>query len=658
MTSQPSNEERNRLRLQAWEQRNLESSQAKEQSTLNVHLFGQPYKIIKSDELSSRIQRMLAQHSHASEAHGLCAAHGWSDQVVSESPEIKPSPQHHSLPDALTLQKSIQGKAVLPQFLEQTKTNELQCVEGILREMTCSWPPLLSGIHSPPPDYPPKTQGPVKEINPHKQEEPSHSHQSSSVSSLSAADSVCSSDSESSKSVSESGTDDPPVSSSSKSEPAPASVASEDWQLYKLIQFRQQNYRSKSQWVQSPKLSPPKNGFKQPTVSVFSPARDSPNLLSSNQKTVHFTTSKKSCLDTPESTETSDARKQIEKTSNGGVCVHFNQTSTKQGEGDWLKDETKVKKENKSHKQSQKCIVSESEITTNHLKNEKKISHDQCKSRSTTTSDLVSPSCSCGKSKAEARKKTADKLSQKDKRTKRYSLNGSKDTQSLVVKIDLNLLSKIPGTTGSLETNTEQHFSKEDKPHEVTNSRKKVKEDQSCQKKKQKLHDHNPTLHSARLENPTSEKRAKKSDEKFDNYKHCSENAPQLNKETVKCQNKKSSGKNTEESHVQKPTKETPSNRPLLKFENRHYPVKHYIKEAKRLKHKADAELEKLCKTFHYLSAALFFIESGIAMERDPQISMSSYTMFAETVELVKFVLKISHSEDPSPAENDLIALW
>ncbi len=33
----------------------------------------------------------------------------------------------------------------------------------------------------------------------------------------------------------------------------------------------------------------------------------------------------------------------------------------------------------------------------------------------------------------------------------------------------------------------------------------------------------------------------------------------------------------------------------------------------------------------------MYFVESGIAMEKDPQISMSSYTMFSETVELLKY---------------------
>lgn len=39
------NEERNLLRLRAWEQRNQETSQAKELNLENVPLFGEPYKV-------------------------------------------------------------------------------------------------------------------------------------------------------------------------------------------------------------------------------------------------------------------------------------------------------------------------------------------------------------------------------------------------------------------------------------------------------------------------------------------------------------------------------------------------------------------------------------------------------------------------------------
>ncbi|XP_057674194.1 AF4/FMR2 family member 1 isoform X4 [Corythoichthys intestinalis] len=66
MASQPSiYDERNRLRLRAWEQRNQETSQAKELWAENVPLFGHPYKINKGDELSHRIQRMLGSFEDA-----------------------------------------------------------------------------------------------------------------------------------------------------------------------------------------------------------------------------------------------------------------------------------------------------------------------------------------------------------------------------------------------------------------------------------------------------------------------------------------------------------------------------------------------------------------------------------------------------------------
>ncbi|XP_055009750.1 AF4/FMR2 family member 4 isoform X2 [Boleophthalmus pectinirostris] len=780
MTSQPSIEERNRLRLQAWEKRNQETSRAREQNPVNEQLFGQPYKTIKGDELSNRIQRMLGSYEDNTTAepfsvpsslafplsnlihpiseppsHQHCEeeAQGFSqsnqlihsslqktspsdninkrqfptfdrpqynfanpqvsckdtssplnmtigmlhsqafhpplsykqpkaammqkptayvrpmdglDQVVSESPLLKTSPEHHtSLPD-LTGDKSIWGKAdLLPQFLE---------------EMTCSWPPLLSGIQSPRPDYPPKPQCSVKEINTSKQDDSqasstdqSHPHHSSLVlSHYSAVDSVCSSDSESSKSESES--------ESGKSEPAHVSMASGDWQLDKLIQFRQQNYRSKSQWAiaQSPKLSPLKDSLNKPTVSIFSPARDTSNPLSLDHKTVNFTTSQKSCSRTQESTESTDAMKQTEDDRHGGVSVHFDQTSSTQEEEPQLKNEPKLKTEKMCHKRSSKhSVVFESESTKHHHKDKEKVwsevstVYDQCTSciKSTFFSNRMSPACSWRKSKAETKHKKVSKLSQKDKCVNGYSPGSCKDALSLVVKIDLNLLSKIPLTSGSLETNVVQ---KDEKLHKVSNRRKKDKEDQSCPKKKQKLQDHNPILHTTRLENSATSKTIEKRENShlLSTAKDCtltknkqySGNAPQVNqlkKEPLKRQKnpKKSSGKKMDESTSERHTKESAGNRLLLKFEDRHYPAKHYIKEAKRLKHKADAEMDKLRKSFHYLDAALFFIESGIAMESDPQISMSSYTMFAETVELIKFVLKLTNSGDTSSAESDLIAL-
>ncbi|XP_061589570.1 AF4/FMR2 family member 1 [Cololabis saira] len=103
----------------------------------------------------------------------------------------------------------------------------------------------------------------------------------------------------------------------------------------------------------------------------------------------------------------------------------------------------------------------------------------------------------------------------------------------------------------------------------------------------------------------------------------------------------------------------TPINRPLLTFDESQFSVQYYITEAKRLKHNADAELEKFSRAFIYMDAAMFFVESGIVLEKDPMTSMSPYSMFAETVELIKFVVRLKNPVD-SPAsslENDFLVL-
>lgn len=574
--------------------------------------------------------------------------------VVTESPEVQPSPKHcPRLPDIM-LSKPIQGKgSTLPQFLE-TLTSEINGVEHILSEMTCSWPPLLSGINSP---CVPKTQSSVRvmEENSPKDEigqvssEPSLSHQSLSV------------DLEPDR---QSG----PVSNSPQSEPAPVFTSSADWQLDKLTHFNQQNYRSKSHLSssQSPKPSSLKDGFKQSSVSVFSPARDTSHL---NQKAANLHGSQQSgTSEKSDSTSSSlgsplhsNSGKHIPVEAHGTVSVHFERTLSQEP---GLKEKPKVKTEGRHRKQSKSSSVAlESGVTHLGNGNKKALKSDNTSSDQTAQASI--------KLKAETKLKKVASLSQKDKRLSGCSQESNKDTLSLIVKINLNLLQKIPQTSGS-------RCSKDDKPQLNTN-RKNDKGDQYCPKKKPKLQGDNLSVHMARPENSAQSKATRKGSKKKDEIplttsglKDCSQknqksikhnqycgDGPQLNTKEIKSPNspKKSSGKITEQSSVKKSVRESSSNRPLLKAEDRNYPVKHYIKEAKRLKHKADAEMDKLRKIFHYLHGACFFIESGIAMERDPQISMSSYTMFAETVELIKFVLKLTISEDPTPTENDILAL-
>ncbi|GAA6230076.1 AF4/FMR2 family member 1-like [Lates japonicus] len=312
--------------------------------------------------------------------------------------------------------------------------------------------------------------------------------------------------------------------------------------------------------------------------------------------------------------------------------------------------------------------------------------------------------------------KTTYMHSEKTANTTKGARNLHRPPRSLLVKIDLSLLSRVPQMPGNYQEipsngkrstlAVEQDGGGGDAPTTHKHSKTSKKsippnvevDNKSLPRKKPRLENKNTSsAHvSVKLEsssNPAEErerKRAKKNpvsmqqpatpkdtakDSKV--HKRCSGETQESSKKTVKsknsCKHKKRSVKNTEHPHSEKKppksslavpsssqsNKEVLINRPLLKFEDRQYPVKHYIKEAKRLKHKADAESDKLSKAFNYLDAAMFFVESGIAMEKDPQISMSSYTMFAETVELLKFVLKLKNPVDPSasPSEKDFLAL-
>lgn len=53
------NEERNLLRIRAWEQRNQETSQAKELNHQNVPLFGEPYKVKNGSDWQISVQTAL-----------------------------------------------------------------------------------------------------------------------------------------------------------------------------------------------------------------------------------------------------------------------------------------------------------------------------------------------------------------------------------------------------------------------------------------------------------------------------------------------------------------------------------------------------------------------------------------------------------------------
>uniref|UniRef100_UPI00398E3ABF AF4/FMR2 family member 3-like n=1 Tax=Pristiophorus japonicus TaxID=55135 RepID=UPI00398E3ABF len=85
--------------------------------------------------------------------------------------------------------------------------------------------------------------------------------------------------------------------------------------------------------------------------------------------------------------------------------------------------------------------------------------------------------------------------------------------------------------------------------------------------------------------------------------------------------------------------------RPRIVFDDKQHNANYYMQEAKRMKHKADAVVEKFGKAVNYIDAALSFIECGNAMEHGPLEAKSPYTMYSETVELIRYVMRLkTHS--------------
>lgn len=63
-----------------------------------------------------------------------------------------------------------------------------------------------------------------------------------------------------------------------------------------------------------------------------------------------------------------------------------------------------------------------------------------------------------------------------------------------------------------------------------------------------------------------------------------------------------------------------------------------FLSEAKRLKHAADRELDHLKQAMLYLEAVLFFLLTGDTMERDPITEKAAFTMYKDTLCLIKFI--------------------
>ncbi|XP_061657070.1 AF4/FMR2 family member 1-like isoform X2 [Syngnathoides biaculeatus] len=884
MASQPSayDEERNRLRLQAWEQRNQETSQPKEICSGNVPLFGQPYKTSKGDELSNRIQRMLGSYEDVNNptepsavpadftqsdrgqpnsdrpgkplvqdlAHRVscqnlpsnsypfqtmreippCSpnSHGRSlsiqkaslahqkkvetlsdlredasssqersaqcpdvkqipvlhssepkgakdssdshqetlepassatmvdisvfnlrqspvdaslhqggkssnsllsqnfpplssskppsvvtmqkptayvrpmdgqDQMLNGSPELKPSPEPR-IP-LQEIHKAHDAKAkMIPQYLEMN-SNEAVCVEDILKEMTHSWPPLLSAIHIPYSDSSPTKEAEQVPSCPGGQKTHDHfpggprhidlrspkllSHKEAHSSGLESASSSDSDSSSRSESDSESIADEPCGLIASNKIELDAAAACGNWQLGNWIRSSQQNSSNESQ-----------SGS-----NVVCENRTRNPLNSSEHLTEEATQQSRNPAGVQPCGKSSHESGSSEKTGARKLPKGYLKCEdTLEGKAPPFSDRPKVKMKTErlnnvssDSKKKRTFKMAEAEKTEPRLEVVQGDTgcptcphHCSCHTYSHTPM-LKITSCKANVEivqQGKAIPKIESAPTQQFCKKLEHVPKSSQDIRSrpagcLRVKIDLGLLSRVPqGTPGKAGTRKHPKASKKTLPQTAD------MDDKTLPRKKQKLEKKMTSTNkdsSAKMErcatqpNEEQHKMGKKKQvhlpkpqkDSGEDQKGLKGSRVEPHKDTPK-RKRSSNNKSSHARHMRLDKKQSSSSRhpkegvtsrPLLRLEDRQFPVKHYIKEAKRLKHKADAESDKRSKAFNYLDAAMFFVESGIAMESDPQISMSSYTMFAETVELLKFVLKLKNSADMTapPSDKDFVAL-
>ncbi|KAJ8350325.1 hypothetical protein SKAU_G00254550 [Synaphobranchus kaupii] len=81
--------------------------------------------------------------------------------------------------------------------------------------------------------------------------------------------------------------------------------------------------------------------------------------------------------------------------------------------------------------------------------------------------------------------------------------------------------------------------------------------------------------------------------------------------------------------------------------------VERYMLEAKRLKHRADSMVDRFGKVLNYVDAALSFMECGKAVEEGPLGAKSPYSMYAETVELIRYALRLKKYQGSKASNED-----
>ncbi|KFW90498.1 AF4/FMR2 family member 4 [Phalacrocorax carbo] len=731
----------------------------------------------------------------------LSSEHYSSQTHSSSVNELKPSSKAH-----LTKLK------IPSQPLDASASGDVSCVDEILKEMTHSWPPPLTAIHTPCKTEPSKFPFPTKEsqqssfgTGEQKRYNPSsktsNGHQSKSMlkddlklsssedsdgeqdcdktvprstpnsepsqhnsegadnsrddsSSHSGSESSSGSDSESESSSSDSEANEPSQSASPEPEPPPTNK----WQLDNWLNKVNSHKVSPASSVDS--NIPSSQGYKkegrdQGTGSGYTDQSGSKDSISStpgrdSKPTQKGSESSRGRQKSPAQSDSSTQRrtvgkkqpKKAEKTSveepRGGLKIESetpvdmatnipsnrHKAATKGSRKPNIKKEPKSSPrpttEKKKYKASSKSAQKSREF----------IETDTSSSDSDENESLP-PSSQTPKYSESNRTPVKSSMEEDDSffRQRIFSPMEEKELLSplsdpderypLIVKIDLSLLSRIPGKpykdadAPKVEKKNvpEKHARESQKqPSDKSSTKGKRKhkqnedENRASESKKTKLEEKAPSGHktsSSResskpsavkekdlLPSPAapvlqkdskqehgSRKRTVSQSSSLKSSSNLSKDGSSGSKSSSSSKQKKTEGKGSSSAKETKEkilnnssncppasaqsTESSKSRRAKLVFDDRTYSADHYLQEAKKLKHNADALSDRFEKAVYYLDAVVSFIECGNALEKNAQESKSPFPMYSETVELIKYTMKLKNylAPDATAADKRLAVL-
>uniref|UniRef100_A0A2K5JHE6 AF4/FMR2 C-terminal homology domain-containing protein n=1 Tax=Colobus angolensis palliatus TaxID=336983 RepID=A0A2K5JHE6_COLAP len=745
------------------------------------------------------------------------------DQAPSESPELKPLPEDYRQQTFEKADLKVPAKAKLTklkmpsQSVEQTYSNEVHCVEEILKEMTHSWPPPLTAIHTPSTAEPSKFPFPTKDsqhissvtqnqkqydtsskTHPNSQQgtssmleddlqlsdsedsdgeqvsvaqpvipgslpEPVASAHSSSAESESTSDSDSSSDSESESSSSDSEENEPLETPAPEPEPPTTNKWQLDNWLTKVSQPAAPLEGPGS--TEPPRRCPESKGSSDGATSQEHSESKDPPLKSSSKaprappEAPH--PGKRSCQKSPAQQEPpqrqtvgtkqpkkpvkasarADSRASLQVEREAGLLPYGSRDQTS-------KDKPKVKtkgrpraaaskepkpavppsSEKKKHKSSLPApskAPSGPEPTKDNV-GDRSPEHfalvPLTQSQGPLHSGSGSRTSGCRQAVVVQEDSRKDRLPLPLRDTKLFSpLRDTPPPQSLMVKITLDLLSRIPQPPGkgSRQRKAEDKQPPAGKKHSSEKrssdsssklaKKRKGEAERDCDNKKIRLEKDiksqssssssssshkesskakpsRPSSESSKKEmlppppvSSSSQKPAKPAHKRSKREADTCGQDPPKSASSTKSNHKDSStpkhrrveGKGSRSSSEHKgssgdtanpfpvpslPNGNSKPGKPQVKFDKQQADL--HMREAKKLKQKAELMTDKVGKAFKYLEAVLSLIECGIATESESPASKSAYSVYSETVDLIKFIMSLkSFSDATAPTQEKIFAV-